>query len=126
MPQLDLLLIAIQSHLFIFFVLGYLFFIKVIYPALIFVIKYDDLLLIRSLKESDCLEKERPFLKKLFEIRMLYIYAIESLVRRGFFIRRLKLKVTPVVRQMYFFNIDFSAMTNWLKIKGNKDKDDVL
>lgn len=73
MPQLDFVMIVVQSHILLFFICGYLIFIHKIAPLIIFTLKYRKLLFLKSIQESYNIKKKYSFLNIFFEIRLLYL-----------------------------------------------------
>lgn len=84
MPQLDNVIVAMQSHIFFFFVVGYIFFLKYIMPYFIFFLKYENLILIDRIKKSIFIKKKKNtffFFRNNYLLSLGNIFNILSILK---------------------------------------------
>ena len=78
MPQLDNIMIVLQSHILLFFIVGYIIFLSKVAPIVILTLKYRRLLVLKCIKESYSIKKKYSFLNIFFEIRLLYLIKLKN------------------------------------------------
>jgi hypothetical protein len=78
MPQLDNIMIVVQSHILLFFIVGYLLFLSKVAPIIILTLKYRKLLVLKCIKESYSIKKKYTFMNIFFEIRLLYLIKLNN------------------------------------------------
>lgn len=79
MPQLDSVVIVLQSQLFLFFVTGYLLFLNRLLPLILFTLKYRKLLFLNCIKESNKMLNKNLFMNVFLNLSISYWITINKI-----------------------------------------------
>jgi len=111
MPQLDLLILSAQSIFLVFFLIGYIFFMKNILPMVSFELKMKELLEISYLICVDQLVQKTIIKDKSFLITMKLINTIYNFI--------IKLSTNRYIIYGYTYGFDLVALRHGYRSKHN-------
>jgi len=109
MPQLDLLILSSQSIFLVFFLIGYVFFMKNILPMVSFELKMKELLEISYLSSVDQLVQKTVTYDKSFLITMKLINNIYNFI--------IKLSTNKYIIYGYTYGFDLISLRHGYRSK---------